>query len=217
MESANRSAKIEGQRLRLLEGLAASIREKGLSQTQVADIVRHAHASRRTFYNHFHDKEACLVEFVRLSGAGIADAVALAVDTDAPVTTRVDQAIESYLTVLGAEPRLAVELSSPSAGARVVQAQREAMEQFAEFVVSLTGARPGDRAARAGLSSECAYLLVSGLRATVHRAIERGEDIAGAGAAGKTLFKAALGAPASPLDSDLNPARTTRGRRPPVG
>ena len=37
------------QHARLMEGLAASIREKGLAQTQVSDIVRHAHASRRTF------------------------------------------------------------------------------------------------------------------------------------------------------------------------
>jgi len=54
--SAHRTAKIEKQHLRLLEGLAAAIREKGLARTQVGDIVRHARASRRTFYNHFPDK-----------------------------------------------------------------------------------------------------------------------------------------------------------------
>ena len=56
--------KSDEQHARLMDGLAASIREKGLAGTQVSDIVRHAHASRRTFYNHFEDKEACFVELM---------------------------------------------------------------------------------------------------------------------------------------------------------
>ena len=35
-------------RLRLLDGLAASITEKGYRETTVADIVRHARTSKRT-------------------------------------------------------------------------------------------------------------------------------------------------------------------------
>jgi hypothetical protein len=36
-------------RLRLLDGLAASIGERGYRATTVADIVRHARTSKRTF------------------------------------------------------------------------------------------------------------------------------------------------------------------------
>ena len=37
-------------RRRLLDGLAASISERGYRDTTVADIVRHARTSKRTFY-----------------------------------------------------------------------------------------------------------------------------------------------------------------------
>ena len=43
------------QRARLLDGLAAAIREKGLAQTQLGDIAHHAKTSRRTLYKHFHE------------------------------------------------------------------------------------------------------------------------------------------------------------------
>ena len=49
------------ERQRLLDGLAESIAADGYRSTTVADIVRRAHTSRRTFYAYFSDKEACFV------------------------------------------------------------------------------------------------------------------------------------------------------------
>ena len=46
---------------RLLDGLASSISERGYRETTVADIVRHARTSKRTFYEQFAGKEECLV------------------------------------------------------------------------------------------------------------------------------------------------------------
>src|SRR4029079_11859450 len=46
-------------RARLIEGLAAALTEKGYADISVADIVQHARVSKRTFYQHFADKEAC--------------------------------------------------------------------------------------------------------------------------------------------------------------
>ena len=43
---------------RLLEGMAAAVRERGFRDATVADVVRHAHTSRRTFYEYFPDKQA---------------------------------------------------------------------------------------------------------------------------------------------------------------
>src|ERR671922_1327679 len=50
---------------RLLDGLAVSIGERGYRDTTVADIVRHARTSKRTFYEQFASKEACLIELLR--------------------------------------------------------------------------------------------------------------------------------------------------------
>ncbi len=52
-------------RLRLLDGLAASIAERGYRATTVADIVRHARTSKRTFYDQFASKEQCFLELLR--------------------------------------------------------------------------------------------------------------------------------------------------------
>jgi AcrR family transcriptional regulator len=48
-------------RRRLLEGLAESITERGYRDTTIADIVRHARTSKRTFYQEFSSKEECFI------------------------------------------------------------------------------------------------------------------------------------------------------------
>ena len=46
---------------RLLQGLAQSVAAKGYADTTIADIVREAGVSRRTFYEHFDGKPAALI------------------------------------------------------------------------------------------------------------------------------------------------------------
>ena len=55
---------IEGYRRRLLDGLALSINERGYRETTVADVVRSARTSKRTFYDHFSTKEECFAELL---------------------------------------------------------------------------------------------------------------------------------------------------------
>jgi len=183
----DRTSKLEQQHRRLLDGLAASIRQKGLSRTQVSDIVGHARASRRTFYKHFPDKDSCLVELVHRSATTIIESVAAATESDAPLATQIDQAVDAYLSVLFGEPELTLALSSPAVGERIIRAQREELERFAEFLVALTPLP-------SPVSVERAYLLASGFRATALRAIERGDGVAAASREGKAVFKAILGA-----------------------
>lgn len=202
--SAHRTDRLDKQHLRLLDGLAAAIREKGLARTQVGDIVRHARASRRTFYNHFPDKDSCLVELVHLSASNIIAAVEAAVDLDLPRATQIDRAVDIYVSILVGEPGLTLALASPSVGERIVRAQREGLERFAEFLVALTTATPGQAEEAVQISIECAYMLVTGLRSTALRAIERGEDISRAGSEGKAVFKAVLNAPPKPSDGRPN-------------
>jgi AcrR family transcriptional regulator len=52
---------LQPPRLRLVGALAAAAAEKGYAATTIADIVRQARVSKRTFYEHFADKEACLL------------------------------------------------------------------------------------------------------------------------------------------------------------
>jgi AcrR family transcriptional regulator len=189
---ADRTAKVKQQHLRLLDGLAASIRERGLAQTHVSDIVGHARASRRTFYKHFPDKDSCLVELVHLSATRIIEAVSAAIDLNAARAVQTDQAIDAYLSLLSGEPALALALSSPSVGERVLRAQREGLERFVEFLVALITSTPQTGAPSAPFPTECAYMLASGLRAAALRAIERAEGLDSVGREAKVVFNAVL-------------------------
>jgi AcrR family transcriptional regulator len=189
------SADDQEQRARLLEGLVASIREKGLAQTQLTDIVRHAKASRRTFYKHFPDKDSAFVEVTRLVSAEIRQRVVEVVDPSAQWSEQVDAAVDRFLHELAAEPALTATFASPSLGPQIVLAQRDAIEQFAVLICSLT---EGDAFARAGIAPiplEQSRLLIGGMHLAVVGAVERDEPLEELGPHFKVVWKAVLGNP----------------------
>ena len=107
------TANQEEQRVRLFEGLAELIREKGLAETQVTDIVRHARASRRTFYKNFSDKDSCFVELAATMGRIVQEQVEQAIDPGAPLLEQLDAAIETYVEILMSDPAITVRSSAP--------------------------------------------------------------------------------------------------------
>lgn len=167
----------EAQHARLMEGLAASIREKGLAQTQVSDIVRHARASRRTFYNHFEDKEACFVELMNAMSDAFLEEVDRSIDREAPIVTQIDQAIDTYLSLVTGDPELTQTFASPSLGEQIVMAQHEAFERYAALIVSVVESDSARDPEVAPVSVERAYMLVSGFHHTLVRALVRGDDL----------------------------------------
>ena len=182
----------EAQHARLMEGLAASIREKGLAGTQVSDIVRHAHASRRTFYNHFDDKEACFVELMtNLSDAFLA-AVDRAIDREQPIEVQVDQAVDTYLSLVTGDPDLTSTFAEAHVGERTIIAMREGFERYAELIVSVVESDAAREPGVEPISIERAYMLVSGLHQTLVRALVRGEDLGPASYEFKAVIKSAL-------------------------
>jgi AcrR family transcriptional regulator len=187
----------DAQHARLMEGLAASIREKGLAQTQVADIVRHAHASRRTFYKHFEDKEACFVELMNTLSDAFLVAVDGAIDREAPLATQIDQAIDTYLGLVTADPALTSTFASPALGERTVVAQREGFERYAELIVAVVESDSARDPRVAPISVDRAYMLVSGLHQTLVRALVRGEDLGRVSYEFKAVMKSVLSGSAS--------------------
>ena len=204
------SAELEAQHTRLLEGLAASIRENGLAGTQLGDIVRHAHASRRTFYKHFPDKDACFVELAGRVAELVRTQIIDAIDQSAPWTTQVDQAIDTYLRILASDPAMSLTFASPDVGDSVIRAQRDAIERFAALMMGVINdealKQPG-----LAMSFERAYMLVSGLHETVHRAVSRGEDVLRLAPEFRAVFKAVV---ASSLGEPATSKRRSRVARP---
>lgn len=180
------------QHQRLLEGLAASIREKGLAQTQVADVVRHARASRRTFYKHFPDKDSCLVELTNALSRLLLERVDQAIDRDAALDIQVDQAIDTYVDILVDEPNLTATWASPSLGERVVIAQREGMERYAQLLADVVAGDAQREPHIEAVSLERAYMVVSGVQQAIIRAVARRQDLAELADEIKGFMKAAL-------------------------
>src|SRR5258707_2850574 len=66
----------ESQRGRMLEAMALAVAEKGYAATAVADVIARAGVSRKTFYEHFANREAC---FLAAYDAGV-EALLAAID-----------------------------------------------------------------------------------------------------------------------------------------
>ena len=63
------------QRGRLIVGVADAVASKGYAATTVADIIALAGVSRRTFYEHFDDKEGCFLASYDTGAQAIYDAM----------------------------------------------------------------------------------------------------------------------------------------------
>src|SRR5205807_2257052 len=92
-------------RARIFEGMAQVVGERGYADTTIADVVKAASISRRTFYEQFKDKEDCFVETYRTGCEnGIAQiGVALRSLEQSDWRSRLWVSLETYLTVLAAE------------------------------------------------------------------------------------------------------------------
>lgn len=57
--------KRDNQRERLLQAIVEEVGERGLEQTTIAHVIERAGVSRPTFYAHFSDRQACVLEALR--------------------------------------------------------------------------------------------------------------------------------------------------------
>jgi AcrR family transcriptional regulator len=167
-------------RQRLLDALEACIATDGYSRTTVADIVRRARTSRRTFYENFDSKEACFVALLAAANAAEVRQISTAVDPRAPWEKQVRQAIEAWIAA--GESRSPLMLSwirdVPSLGAAARRLQREATENFIEMVRALADTERFHAAGIGPVSRQRIIMLLGGLRELAAITVEEGGRIA---------------------------------------
>ena len=141
-EDARRRAQ-EGQRRRVLAGLAASVAERGFSSTTIADVVAAASVSRSTFYAHFEDKEAAFVALYE-TGADLVLGVIEQVDAKARADgadwrERVEIVATAYFRTLaeGGEVTRSLLSEIPGLGARSRAARRAVLDRYVELFTRL--------------------------------------------------------------------------------
>ncbi len=168
-------------RRRLLDGLAASIEERGYRESTVADVVRHARTSKRTFYDHFATKEDCFFDLLTANNAELVDTLRETVDPAAPWREQVRQAVTAYVRSIEATPAITLSWirELPALGEAARPLMRQGSGRLAAAIVELS-AGPGFRAAGIGpLSPTAAVILVGGLRELTAQTVEDGEPVAG--------------------------------------
>ena len=166
-------------RQRLLDGLADSIAERGYRETTVADIVRNAKTSKRTFYGEFPSKEECFVELLRTNNERLVASIQAGVDGEAPWQEQIRAAADAYVDHISARPAITLSWirEAPALGVAAQPLHRLAMEQLTDMLVDLTDS-PGFR--RAGLPPApraLALILLGGLRELTAQIVERGTDL----------------------------------------
>ncbi len=164
---------------RLLVAMADSVRAGGFQGATVADVVRRARTSRRTFYQHFEDREDCYLALFDAITGRVLDVIGEAATGEGPWTERVDRTLAAYFGVLESEPELTRsylrELPGMVAGgaehvrAGNVRAARQLVRMAAQAGEHDVSVRP--------LPFEAALVIVGGLRELVMWALDEGRDL----------------------------------------
>ena len=166
-------------RARLTDGLAGAIAEKGYAAATIADVVAHARVSKRTFYEHFADKEACFLalysqttdELLALIGAEVARA-------DGGWAQRLATAARAYFDRLAAEPALIrtglIEIRAAGPTARALR--RDVQRRYADMLRALSDEAAAEDPSVTPLSPVLATAVVGGIDELMLEAVEAGQE-----------------------------------------
>jgi AcrR family transcriptional regulator len=131
------------QRARLLEAVGRAVAEKGYAGATIDDIVRDAGVSKKTFYEHFRDKEDCFVAAYEAASDELYERVRAAQrDPSGGWLERTRAGVHAYLHWLAADPALArvflIEVAA--AGPRAAGARELMRDRYAEGLRRLQAA-----------------------------------------------------------------------------
>lgn len=161
--------------------MAVSIAAKGYRDTTVADVVGVARTSRRNFYEHFVDRDACFLALFDATNASLMAEIGAAVDPLLTLDEQVDIAVDTYIASVLDRPELyhSFVRELPGLGEAGAGRAQAALEGFAQLLIGLVEsgrcARP-DLDLRS-LDMDTAIIIVGGLRELLVIALQRGRDM----------------------------------------
>jgi AcrR family transcriptional regulator len=131
----------QNQRERIITALVDTVAERGYNATTVAHITKAASVSRRTFYEHFADKEACFLAAYEMVADHIRSSMRAAAGSFSDWPQQVRAALATMLRFLAAEPELArlCMVEPVAAGGEIAARYRATMQ---DFVTILKAGRP---------------------------------------------------------------------------
>lgn len=188
-------------RARLLEGMARCVATQGYADTTIADIVREAGVSRRTFYEYFTDKPGCLIALHEAASQNALAVLHSAIHPDRGWQAQVEQAIGAYLGALAQNPVLmrALFVDILGLGLPGLFARRRANQQLADFMLEVINQPPSGPVL---LHGAMAMAVVGGINELVLQAIEQDQvaQLADLVAPASALLRAAVTAQSATSD-----------------
>jgi AcrR family transcriptional regulator len=175
----------------LTGGLAAAIADKGYAATTIADVVMHARVSKRTFYEHFTDKEACLMALYEQGCVHLLAVVrgAATQQGGSGWKAMVNEGVTAYLNALERMPAvtrtLLVEIQA--AGPKAYRLRQQMQRRFADTLVEVVDAARAADPAIPELSQLLAIALVGGVHEMM---LQVSDPYTGAGASFTSLATA---------------------------
>lgn len=165
-------------RSRLIAGMAKVLEQRALSELYADDVVREAGVSKRTFYQHFPNKEACFLALYRENSArvlGVLKEASGAVGLSA--LERIQLGSQAYLTFMQGQSALMKRLYIDILylGTEGMKAKREVLRQFADVLVAAYEAERSQVPALPPLDPELVLATVAGINELILFKIEDGQ------------------------------------------
>src|SRR6188474_3891549 len=163
---------VQNQRERIITALVDTVAERGYNATTVAHVTKAASVSRRTFYEHFADKEACFLAAYEMVADHIRASMRAAAESFGDWPQQVRAALGTMLRFLAAEPELArlTMIEPVAAGGEIAARHRASMQGFVEI---LKAGRP-EHAGERPLPEATEETLVGGIVSLIVREISAG-------------------------------------------
>jgi AcrR family transcriptional regulator len=163
------------QRARILEAMRKAVQEQGYTDASIADVIKRAGVSRKTFYAQFADKEDCFVEIYGEHMARLQSITRDAFDAQDEWVPSLRAGLAALLNALAYEPAVArvCFVDVLAAGPRAAQRRNEAMREL-ERILDLAQGASGETGPRAlGMS------MVGGLGEVLYQEIvaDRAEQL----------------------------------------
>lgn len=129
----------EVPRDRLLIALGETVMEKGFADTVVADIVKRARVSRRTFYEEFSDRGECFLELCERATTVAREVIDAAADPALPWEEQTRNAVDAYFALMSADVALTKSMLFEvyGLGERGMTEHRRTHHKFAEQLFRL--------------------------------------------------------------------------------
>ena len=175
--TASAEAVEQAHRRRLIAGMAEAASAKGYAQTTIADVVSRAKVSRRTFYEHFPDKEACFIAAYEATSEVLMSVVdAAASSGEQRWDERIASSMEAYMRSLAGDPDLTrlFLVDILGAGPAALRARRRVNERFASLVNDLVMAHADEAPVPLEWDPAFAVAIIGGVDELVRNAVQDG-------------------------------------------